>query len=243
VIGCKFVDGLVEVVIRTPPVNALSVADARALRDVFSTMTPDTAAGAVLLSAEGRGFGAGIDYKEMQSPRAQELLFESGRACREALAAITGCPLPVVAAVHGFCMGIGAAIVASCDLVVAAEDAYFALPEGAWSIAYLSRMVPPMKLRQMALTGGRIDAEEMYRYGSVCRVVPRPALLGEARALAKALGGQPHDALVATKAKLNAVERSELDRTFWEEQSFMYGTSGRYGTSGPELRGRAGGQP
>jgi enoyl-CoA hydratase len=226
VIACKHVDGLAEVVIRTPPVNALSIADAYALRDLFRGLGVGSDASAVLLYAEGRGFGAGIDYKEMQSPRASELLFESGRACREALAAITACPLPVVVAVHGFCMGVGAAIVASCDLVVAAEDAYFALPEGAWSIAYLARMVPPMKLRQMALTGGRIDAEEMSRYGSVCRVVGREALLAEARAVALALCDQPRPALVATKAKLHAVERPEMDTRFWAEQSFVDGAVG-----------------
>jgi enoyl-CoA hydratase len=218
-----YVDGLAEVVIATPPVNALSIADARALRDLFRTVGDSGEVDAVLLSAAGRGFGAGIDYKEMQSARSGELLLESGRACREALAAITACPVPVVVAVHGFCMGIGAAIVASCDLVVAADDAYFALPEGAWSIAYLSRMVPPMKLRQMALTGGRIDADEMRQYGSVYRVVARPALLTEARGVAKELCGQSREALVATKSKLSAIERSELDRAFWEEQSLMYG--------------------
>ena len=225
--SCTFVDGLAEVVVQTPPVNALSIADAWALRDLFRTLTASCGADVVLLSGAGRGFGAGIDYKEMQSARSSELLFESGRACREALAAITACPLPVVVAVHGFCMGIGAAIVASCDLVVASDDAFFALPEGAWSIAYLSRMVPPMKLRQMALTGERVDAQEMRQYGSVYRVVPRGELLGQARAVAKALCGQSREALAVTKAKLSVVQRSEMDRAFWEEQSIMYGSYGQ----------------
>jgi enoyl-CoA hydratase len=223
VIGCTFVDGLAEVVISTPPVNALSIADAWALRDLFRMVTESRDVNAVLLSAAGRGFCAGIDYKEVETAQAPESLLGPGRACREALAAITACPLPVVVAVHGFCMGIGAAIAASCDLVVAADDAYFALPEGAWSIAYLSRMVPPMKLRQMALTGGRVDAEEMRQYGSVYRVVARPTLLHEARGAALALCGQSREALIATKSKLSAVERSELDRAFWEEQFHMYG--------------------
>jgi enoyl-CoA hydratase len=225
VIGCELVDGLAEVTIHIPPVNALSIADAWALRDLFRTVAASSDAGVVLLRAEGRGFGAGIDFKQMQSPRAQELLLESGRACRAAFAAITSCPLPVVVAVQGFCMGAAAAIVASCDLVVAAADAHFALPEGAWSIAYLSRLVPPMKLRQTALTGERLTAEELRQCGSVYRVVEPGAVLDEARAVAKGLTGQRREALIATKAKLNAIEQYDLDRMFWEEQAFVYASA------------------
>jgi len=222
VISCEFVDGLAEVVIHTPPVNALTIADAQALRDLFRTITAGSEAGVVILRAEGRGFSAGIDYKEIQTPRFQEMLLGSGVACREAFAAITSCPLPVVAAVHGYCMGAGIALVASCDLVVAADDAHFALPEEAWSIAYLARLVPPMKLRQMALTCEQLDAEELRRFGSVYRVVERGALVQEARTVAAALRGQRPGALVATKAKLNAVDSYQVDRAFWDEQGVAH---------------------
>lgn len=223
-ISCEFHDGRAEVVINTPPVNALSIADGWALRDLFGALSASGEASVVLVRAEGRGFSAGIDYKELQAQQTSELLFESARACRAAFSAISACRLPVIAAVHGHCMGAGIGVVASCDLVVAAEDARFGLPEGAWSIAYLARLVPRGKLRQMALTCEQASAQELLQYGAVYRVVDRADLLRRARAVAGALGGQRRETLLATKAKLNALDRDETDGAFWLEHGLTYGT-------------------
>ena len=102
--------GIAEVVIDHPPVNALDVAG------WFQLATAVTDAGripdnrVVILRAEGRGFCAGVDIKEIQS-RGDEALIGANRGCFAAFAAVYECEVPVIAAVHGFCLGGGIGIV------------------------------------------------------------------------------------------------------------------------------------
>src|SRR6185436_812296 len=83
----------------------------------------------VVLAAEGRGFCAGVDIKEMQRTEGHTALLDANRGCFAAFAAVYDCPVPVVAAVHGFCLGGGVGLVGNADLIVAADDATFGLPE------------------------------------------------------------------------------------------------------------------
>lgn len=218
---------MAHIVVRSPPVNALTVGDFGAFRDVFASLSAPSDIRAALLRAEGPGFSAGIDYKEMQGPHGNQTLREAGLACREALAAISTCPIPVVVAVHGYCMGAGVGIAASCDIIVAAHDARFGLPEGSWSISHLSRLVPPLKMREMALTGEPITAEELHRLGNVYRLVRSDDLAAEAQAIASALCLHARSALVSTKARLNIVDPPGLSHVFAREQDVLRELSAR----------------
>jgi enoyl-CoA hydratase len=221
VISYEVAGGIAQIVMKAPPVNALTMGDICALRDLFSSLASRTEVKAVVLRAEGQGFSAGLDYKQMQGPGGNDRLREVGTSFREALVAISACPVPVVVAVHGFCMGVGVAIAASCDIVVASRDARFGLPDGSWSISHLRRLVPSLKLRQMALTGSSATAEELHQMGTVYRVVRRGELAAEARAIANALCLQPRSHLTSTKARLNIVDPLDLDSMFAREQDVL----------------------
>src|SRR5690606_37632688 len=139
-------DGVAEVVMDNPPVNALTVAGWFELAATVRSLGEDPQVRAVVLRAEGRGFNAGVDIKEMQADEGFDALLGANRGCYEAFAAVYECKVPVIAAVNGFCLGGGIGLVGNADVVVAADDATFGLPEvdrGALGAAtHLSRLVP-----------------------------------------------------------------------------------------------------
>src|ERR1700689_3113236 len=140
--------GIAEIVIDVPPVNALDVASWFALADALISAGEDPSTGVVVLRAEGRGFCAGVDIKEIQA-RGDDALIGANRGCFAAFAAVYECEVPVIAAVHGFCLGGGVGLAGNADIVVASEDATFGLPEvdrGALGAAtHLSRLGPQPK--------------------------------------------------------------------------------------------------
>src|SRR5207248_2513619 len=166
-----------------PPVNALDVAGWFALADRLTALGRDQSVRAVVLAAEGRGFCAGVDIKEIQA-QGHEALIAVNRACFAAFAAVYDCEVPVLAAVHGFCLGGGIGLVGNADLIVASEDATFGLPEvdrGALGAAtHLARLVPQHRMRAMVYTGAKATAAELHAYGSVLKVVARDQLREEA---------------------------------------------------------------
>src|SRR4029453_8324675 len=101
-------DGITEVVLNHPPVNALDSRGWFELADTLRRLGRDESVRVVLLAAEGRGFLAGVDIKELQ--RDGRLITQVNRGCYEAFAAIYDCEVPVIAAVHGFCLGGGIGI-------------------------------------------------------------------------------------------------------------------------------------
>src|SRR5690606_36785007 len=156
--------GICEIVVDNPPVNALPVAGWFALADAFNEAGADPAVRVVVLRAEGRGFNAGVDIKEMQRTPGFTALLGANRGCYAAFKAVYECPVPVIAAVHGFCLGGGIGLVGNADVVVAAEDATFGLPEvdrGALGAAtHLSRLVPQHRMRTMVYTSATATATE-----------------------------------------------------------------------------------
>src|SRR5262249_2342174 len=121
--------GVAEVVIDCPPVNALTVAQWFELADTVTALGRDQSVRVVILRAEGRGFNAGVDIKEMQTTAGYDALVGANRGCFAAFAAVYECAVPVIAAVHGYCLGGGVGLVGNSDIIVASDDAYFGLPE------------------------------------------------------------------------------------------------------------------
>lgn len=112
-----------------PPVNALPVQGWYDLADALRAAGRDPEVRCVVLAAEGRGFNAGVDIKEMQRDPGHGALIGANRGCYEAFAAVYECEVPVVAAVNGFCLGGGIGLVGNADAIVASDDAVFGLPE------------------------------------------------------------------------------------------------------------------
>ncbi len=217
--------GVTEVVIDHPPVNALDVAGWFALADavVAAGRVADTRA--VIVRAEGRGFCAGVDIKEIQA-RGDEALVGANRGCYAAFAAVYDCEVPVIAAVHGFCLGGGVGLAGNADIVVASEDATFGLPEvdrGALGAAtHLARLVPQHRMRSMVYTAQTATAAELHRYGSVLRVVPRSDLLAAARAVADEIATKSPTILRRAKESLNGIDPVDVRRSYRFEQGFTY---------------------
>lgn len=170
--------------------NALSRAMLTALREELSRLAATKTAKVVILRAAGSVFSAGHDLRELVGASAAETtsLFA---LCTEVMQAIRSLPQPVIAEVHGLATAAGCQLVATCDLVVASEEAAFATPGVKIGLfcttpgVALARAVPPKKALEMLLTGTPIDAREAERIGLVNRVVPRAKLAAETMQLAK----------------------------------------------------------
>ena len=217
--------GTAEVVIDVPPVNALDVASWFALADALTTAGRDPEVRVVVLRAEGRGFCAGVDIKEIQA-RGDEALVGVNRGCAAAFAAVYDCEVPVVAAVQGFCLGGGIGLVGNADMVVASEDATFGLPEvdrGALGAAtHLARLVPQHRMRQMVYTAKPITAGEMAAYGSIAAVVPKEELVAAAYALAGEIADKSPSIIRRAKESLNGIDPVDVKRSYRYEQGFTY---------------------
>jgi enoyl-CoA hydratase len=225
-VTCTIDAGIAEVVMDNPPVNAITVADTWRIHDVFRDLADDPDVRAVILTAVGKGFNAGIDIKEMQSAQGFEHLLGSGAACHAAFEQIYRTPVPVIAAVNDFCMGLGVGLVGSCDFIVASTKARFALPEvdnGALGCAsHLAKLVPPMKLRQMVFTCEPATAAELHAYGSVYRVVEPDELMATAREVAGRIARKLPRVVRAAKSGLNAIDLHDLADNYRLEQGFTY---------------------
>ena len=217
--------GTAEVVIDVPPVNALDVAGWFELADAVLAAGRDPEVRVVVLRAEGRGFCAGVDIKEIQA-RGDEALVGVNRGCAAAFAAVYDCEVPVVAAVHGFCLGGGIGLAGNADMVVASDDATFGLPEvdrGALGAAtHLARLVPQHKMRQMVYTAATATAAELAAFGSVAAVVPRSELVGAAYELADQIAAKSPTILRRAKESLNGIDPVDVKRSYRFEQGFTY---------------------
>jgi enoyl-CoA hydratase len=218
-------DGIAEVVMDHPPVNALDVAAWFELADALLAAGRVPTNRVVVLRAEGRGFCAGVDIKEIQA-KGDEALVGVNRGCAAAFAAVYDCEVPVIAAVNGFCLGGGIGLVGNADIIVAADDATFGLPEvdrGALGAAtHLARLVPQHVLRQLVYTARSIPAAELATYGSLAAVVPPTELRATALGIASVIAGKSPSILRRAKESLNGIDPVDVKRSYRYEQGFTY---------------------
>ncbi|MEY2424007.1 MAG: enoyl-CoA hydratase [Acidimicrobiaceae bacterium] len=218
--------GIAEVVMDNPPVNALTVAGWFELADIISALGEDPGVRVVILRAEGRGFNAGVDIKEMQQTQGFEALIGANRGCFAAFAAVYDCKVPVIAAVHGYCLGGGIGLVGNADVIVASDDATFGLPEvdrGALGAAtHLSRLVPQHKMRAMVYTSTTATAAELHAFGSVLRVVPVDGLRAAAVEVAGEIAAKSPTVIRAAKESLNGIDPWDVKRSYRFEQGFTF---------------------
>jgi enoyl-CoA hydratase len=219
-------NGVAEVVVDHPPVNALPVAGWFALADAVRAAGQDPGVRAVVLRAEGRGFNAGVDIKEFQRDSGFTALIGANKGCFAAFAAVYDCPVPLIAAVNGFCVGGGIGLAGNADIVVASDDATFGLPEvdrGALGVAtHLARFVPQHKLRAMFYTGAMITAQQLLEYGTVERVVPRAELDAAAQEYADLIAQKSSIVIRRAKESLNQIDPVDVKRSYRTEQGFTF---------------------
>jgi enoyl-CoA hydratase/carnithine racemase len=191
---------------RPEALNTISTELATALADTVEPLATDPAVRAVVLTGAGeRAFCAGADLRQ-RAGFDDHGWFVQREAFRRGFAAVRRCPLPTVAAVFGFALGGGTELALSCDLVVAADDATFGLPEVRLGLVpagggtqLLARRVGRSVARDLVLTGRRVGAAEAHRLGLADRVVPRAELAAAAAALAAELAGNAPTAVRMAK--------------------------------------------
>ena len=218
-------DGVAEVVIDHPPVNALDVAGWFDLADTLTAAGRVPENRVVVLRATGRGFCAGVDIKEINA-KGDEALVGANRGCAAAFAAVYDCEVPVIAAVQGFCLGGGIGLVGNADIIVASEDATFGLPEvdrGALGAAtHLARLVPQHAMRKMVYTAKPVSAAELASYGSVAAVVPPDRLQAASLELAAEIAAKSPTIIRRAKESINGIDPVDVKRSYRFEQGFTF---------------------
>jgi enoyl-CoA hydratase len=215
--------GVAVVTMDFPPVNALPVQGWFDLADAVTAAGSD--AHVVVLRAQGRGFCAGVDIKEIQAG-GPDTLVGANHGCHAAFGAVYDCAVPVVAAVQGFCLGGGIGLVGNADVVVTASDATFGLPEvdrGALGAAtHLARLVPQHLMRAMYYTAATVTAEDLHHHGSVYRVVPAAELDAAALKVAGEIAAKDTRVIRAAKAAINGIDPQDVHRSYRFEQGFTF---------------------
>ncbi|WP_199431783.1 enoyl-CoA hydratase family protein [Qaidamihabitans albus] len=218
--------GVTVVTVDAPPVNALTVRGWFDLAEAVSGAGDDPACHVVVLRAEGRGFNAGVDIKEIQRDGGHTALIGANRGCAAAFSAVYDCAVPVIAAVHGFCLGGGVGLAGNADIVLASDDAAFGLPEvdrGALGAAtHLARLVPQHLMRALYYTAETIDAQQLHQHGSVYRVLPRSELDGAALELARRIAAKDTRVIRAAKQAINGIDVQPVHRSYRYEQGFTF---------------------
>lgn len=209
-----------------PPVNAPPVRGWFELAEAITAAGADQETHAVVLRAEGRGFCAGVDIKEIQRDDGYDSLIGANRGCYAAFAAVYECPVPVVTAVGGFCLGGGIGLVGNSDVIVAAEDANFGLPEvdrGALGAAtHLSRLVPQHLMRALFYTGRTVSAASLHHYGSVFELTTRERLDSVALGIAEEIAAKDNRTIRMAKEALNGIDPGRVHRDYRFEQGFTF---------------------
>jgi enoyl-CoA hydratase len=219
-------DGVRVVTMEHPPVNALTVQGWFDVAAALDEARDDLATKVVVLRAEGRGFNAGVDIKEMQNTTGFDALLGANKGCHAAFKAVYECAVPVVAAVNGHCLGGGVGLVGNADCVVASDDAYFGVPEvnqGALGAAtHMARLVPQHLMRTLYFTARTVPASQLVQFGSVLEVVPRGELLDAALAVAGEIAAKDTRVIRAAKEALNGIDPVDVNRSYRFEQGFTY---------------------
>jgi 2-(1,2-epoxy-1,2-dihydrophenyl)acetyl-CoA isomerase len=207
---------------RPDSLNAWTAEFGAELRDLIAGPAADDSVRAVLITGAGRGFSSGADLKAGFDPHpddgAPDVKKELHEVYHPAIAGIRRLPKPVVAAVNGPAVGIGCSLALACDLVMAAESAFFGLafvniglmPDGG-STLFVPAAVGKARAFQMALLGERVSAAQALDWGLVNWVHPDGELLDRAEELVGKLAAGPTRSYAGTKEALNRMLYPDLD--------------------------------
>ena len=214
--------GIAELVINKPPVNALDSNEWLALAAQIDALGANQDVRVLIIRSEGRGFSAGVDIKELDAH--PELLVRVNAGNYATFKAIHRCAVPVIVAVHGFVLGGGIGMTGAADIVVASRCATFALPEvdrGAMGGgAHLQRLFPVQKVRYMFFTGETVTAPDAMQYNFIERLVERDELAATAREIAAKIAAKSPAMIRIAKEALNGIEDGNLEDKYRWEQGF-----------------------
>lgn len=222
------IDGPVATVtINRPRVrNSLTVNTFAELGRAVEAVQNDPAVRVMILTGAGEAFSAGGDLRDIQARSAGRTFDEEMAAVTRLVRALAGLPKPAIAAVNGAAVGAGWSLALACDLVIAAESAFFSmafvrvgLVPDFGATFFLPRLAGLLAAKRLVFTGETITAKEAERLGLVTRVVPPEELRSYANELARRLAAGPPKALAFAKAMLNKSLSADLT-TMLEEEGY-----------------------
>ena len=216
-------DRIAIVTLDNPPVNALSSEGQVQIYETFDSLhEQDEALVAIFTGTGQRAFCAGADIRARLDGDSR-FPEDHGRRAREAFNSIYECPIPVIGAINGPALGAGLALAASCDYLIASENANFALPEidvGLMGGArHLGRLFPQGVTRRLHYTADRLPAAEAYRLGAVHKVVPSDQLMDAAMEEARIIAAKMPMGIRLAKEGLNMIEWMDLKNGYRFEQT------------------------
>lgn len=221
-------NGVLELLIDRPPVNAFSIGLINDLAARFERVKDEDGVRAVALRAAGPGFCGGGDVKEVEKLEGfQGILGHSSGSLRLSLAMLN-CPVPVIVGIHGYCVGIGVLVAGAADMIVAAHDTRFVLAEvdnGATAGGVQAlKLMPEKRVRAAMMTAEPVLAQELHALGSVYRVVQTPGETAAAALTVAALvAAKRPEAMRRLKASLNNTTKAqELTVLYRAEMSYTY---------------------
>lgn len=219
-------NGILELVFERPPVNAHGIPDLDELADLLDGVAGDKDIAVVVLRSQGKGFSAGGDMREMLDFPGHEGIVGQANSGFRASLAVAECAVPVVAAVHGYCVGIGVLLAGAADIVVASTDATFTLAEidfGATAGAIQAiNLMPEKRLRAAMYTGEKVEAAELQRYGSIHAIADANALPSLAIELAGKIAAKNVRSVRAMKASINGSIARCIRDHYRSEISYTY---------------------
>jgi enoyl-CoA hydratase len=217
-------DGIATVTFDRPPVNAMNRQSREELIRICDALSDRDDVRVVILTAAGKVFSAGADMKERV-----DLVHEPGdyirhnRLTREYFYAVTDCQKPVIAAVNGPAIGAGFALMLACDIMLAADEAHFVMPEIDVGLAGGARLLMAHLgrswTRTLYFTGRRVPAAELYRLGVITACVPRDKLMQTATEIAREIAAKSPVAVQRVKRAFNVVEEMPARDGYRYEQT------------------------
>jgi 2-(1,2-epoxy-1,2-dihydrophenyl)acetyl-CoA isomerase len=216
---------------RPDKLNAIGSVMRQQLADALKQAERDDSVRVVVITGTGRAFSAGGDISEMDSGMGTRTPEDLGRVLREEYGAtflrIRNMPKPVIAALNGPAIGIGASLALACDMRIATPDAYLMeafiniglVMEGGASYL-LPRLVGLGVAFEMLFTGKPLPAVDAHRLGLINRIVPADRLEGEVRELADQIASQPQQALAGIKRAVNRALQSTYEEAV-EFESYL----------------------
>jgi enoyl-CoA hydratase len=223
-------DGVAHIQLCRPEaLNTMHEAFWREVPQVFAEIDADSRVRAVVISSTGRHFTAGLDLnwagstlgsQHPDAGRAREQFRRHVKYMQEPFNAVDRCRVPVIAAIHGGCIGGGVDFITACDIRVGSADCFFSIQEvniaivaDVGTLQRIPHLLPQGLIRELAYTGRRWPAEEAARHGFINHVLPdRDATIAAAMEMAQEIASKSPLAITGIKQVLNAGRDMSIDQ-------------------------------